>query len=305
MVRTTLRPSAEIAEQFPGFVTGAGDVNGDGFDDVVAGSVRSGGVSLFLGTRVSVSEGPAAVVQMAMSAGADTSWFARGIGDFDGDGFDDVAITGEVEARIFWGGADGLSNARSLLVATDRAGLRGPYFDGVGDMNGDRCPDAVLLMFDPAGHRFDLVAGGARALRVTPLTFRLPNGSPPRLTGTSDFGYANDLDRDGFPDLFYLGTCQTRSPCPDRAPRETFWVRGTEAHTATPPAVATPEEAQRVETIGDRDGDGAFDVIVWSPNTTTAAMYACTRTGPAARATMQVTAPPGASFAETAAGTVW
>jgi hypothetical protein len=95
--------SHQIAAEFGASLASAGDVNGDGFDDVVvgapyfnSGSIDAGGAFLYLGS--------------ATGLGAQAAWFVGGsqeeaylgdsvasAGDVDGDGYDDV-ILGERDA---------------------------------------------------------------------------------------------------------------------------------------------------------------------------------------------------------------
>jgi len=85
------------AEELGFSVAGAGDVDGDGYDDVIVGSLSYddpwGGAHVYLGgssgvatTAVSTIESPSNVVSYGIRVG--------GVGDVDNDGFDDVVVAG-------------------------------------------------------------------------------------------------------------------------------------------------------------------------------------------------------------------
>jgi hypothetical protein len=79
-------------------VAGAGDVNGDGYDDLVVGanlyddgSTDEGGAFVYLGG----ASGPASTPDWqaeSEQASADFGIAVAGVGDVDGDGYDDIAV---------------------------------------------------------------------------------------------------------------------------------------------------------------------------------------------------------------------
>jgi hypothetical protein len=139
---------------------GAGDVNADGFDDMLVsepqysdeGRPERGRALLFLGGR----DGPARTpdwVAMGPAAYSHFSYCLLGIGDVDGDGFGDIAITatqytegkrihlGMIE--VYRGGAKGCESVPSWRAIGDNPDCHLGNYLAAGDMNGDGIPDLV------------------------------------------------------------------------------------------------------------------------------------------------------------------
>lgn len=105
--RFTPGPSFPAAAPFG---IGAVDINGDGWLDIVVGNTgREPPLQLFLGDADGFSEAPGIA-----TAGLDRGAKAVATGDFDGDGFGDVAIASFTAAdiMIIYGGKDGQSSRR-------------------------------------------------------------------------------------------------------------------------------------------------------------------------------------------------
>ena len=169
-----------------GYVGGGGDVNRDGFDDVIAGNFA-------LGSEVLVFSGFDGTVLFTFVA--PESGFGRGVdvaGDLNADGYDDVVV-GSSEDHVFaYSGADG-SLLFSVTLATDSQAA----VAGVGDVNLDGHDDVLAGaagdVFSPAAY---LISGkDGRTLRVF-------DYAPGSYTGLGHaVGDAGDVNADGVPDI--------------------------------------------------------------------------------------------------------
>jgi hypothetical protein len=82
---------------FGGTVAGVGDLNLDGYDDVLIGTL-DGPVRFYEGSPTGLTP--------TWSAGLGVQWVS-GAGDVDGDGIPDIAIAGSLMFRVFLGSSAG------------------------------------------------------------------------------------------------------------------------------------------------------------------------------------------------------
>jgi len=172
-----------VVDLFGSGVSGAGDVNGDGFDDVIVGARQNDdgggyggtgenegaayifyGASNLSGTK-DTGSGDEDVAILGRGAGDQLGRLIQtisGVGDINDDGFDDIIVGAHLNddgtgtdagaAYIFFGASD-LSGDKDLggtasadvtvlgKAATDNLGLN---VSGVGDVNGDGIPDFIV-----------------------------------------------------------------------------------------------------------------------------------------------------------------
>jgi len=113
----------------------AGDFNGDGFSDLVAGSSSPGGFSLFYSWLGKGFLGPYEHgVDVPAMRGLPPMAFAAAVGDLTGDGRDDLAVAASLGHIAFFHAEP---RGRSLQA------IPGSFLLGSADVNGDGHPDVL------------------------------------------------------------------------------------------------------------------------------------------------------------------
>ncbi len=146
------------SERFGYNVTGAGDVNGDGYSDLLVGAPRhsngetwEGRACLYLGSPGGLAPSAAWSVE-SDQAEAYLGYSVSGAGDLNGDGYGDVITGGYgfdgaagADCGIAWafnGSATGLGTTPSWSAEGSQAGeYLGVKMAGAGDVNGDGFAD--------------------------------------------------------------------------------------------------------------------------------------------------------------------
>lgn len=278
----------QIGADFAHSVAMAGDVNGDGFGDVVVGSprhsngiYREGTAFLYDGSPNGLNASP------AWRAGGDQTGSrfgsaVAGAGDVNGDGYDDVIVgapefNGEVGTKsgalfVFYGGPDGLSLAPDWsLDGPHGSAALGNAVAGAGDINGDGYDDVIAgAKWYGNGEEREGAAfaycGSAAGLGNVPCW--QVEGNQKNAALGSAVAPAGDVDQDGYADVavgapygtcnnvvtgfasVYHGSASGLSPLP----RWTAYGSGSDAGFGA-----------AVNTAGDVDGTGYPDLIVGSP----------------------------------------
>lgn len=254
-------------------VSSAGDVNGDGYDDIIIGAQRAdgggvtdageayivyGGASFSSSLELSLLDGSDGVILYGEAESDWTGHSVSNIGDINNDGYDDVIISAyladpnsnaesgkvyvvfgsdSLSASIDLSGLDG--NTGFAINGLDANHRLGDFVSNVGDFNNDGIDDFIVgatgvtnytgeayLIFggQSFGATFDLTdLDGSNGMTITGASFSDRIGS--------SLGGAGDVNGDGIDDIILgasFGDPDGRSDA-----GESFVVYGTETESAT------------------------------------------------------------------------
>ncbi len=200
----TLQKTSEI--RFGFIVAGAGDINADGYDDVIVGSCTVSKAYVYMGSASGVATTPATTLTRP-----DTNFGrgAAGIGDVNGDGYADIMVAASHETTgqtfpemgyVYLGSAAGISNVPSIVInAPSSAKGFGMRIANAGDINGDGYSDVILgasSSYSGAGAAY-LYKGSPSGISSS--NYSLILGAPGESLGSSVS--AGDVNRDGYSDV--------------------------------------------------------------------------------------------------------
>jgi hypothetical protein len=153
--RTVVSPVGEAPEdQFGTSVSGAGDLNGDGYADVIVGAFGNDAGGIGAGRAYVYFGGPGAdeEADLTLTGEAALDQFGRsvsGAGDVNGDGYADVIVSAPVAVDVgrayVYFGMPGADEVADLVVTGDAVSdLFGTSVAGAGDVNGDGYADVIV-----------------------------------------------------------------------------------------------------------------------------------------------------------------
>jgi hypothetical protein len=184
---TLLASPSGTNQLFGAMVDGSADVNGDGLSDLLVATVSDGHAYLFLGSASFAPTAPSVVFSSgtAMTFGATI----RAIGDIDGDGRTDIAISDQDSERVLiykgratWPAALADTQA-DYVISTDTtyaSSAFGASIAPLGDFNGDGVADfaigapgfstlsgRVAVVYGKSGFTNLMLPDTTRALEIT------------------------------------------------------------------------------------------------------------------------------------------
>ncbi len=265
----------------------AGDVNGDGYSDVIVGAVgydngqsEEGRAFVYHGSASGLSIGPNWIAE-GSQASTNFGYSVSTAGDVNGDGYSDVIIgawlydngqTEEGRAFVYHGSATGLPPTENWTAESDQADARfGNSVSTAGDVNGDGYSDVIV-----GAHGYDnghteegrafVYHGSASGLSANANFTKAGTAGSDNLG--SNVSSAGDVNGDGFSDVLisapYFDGGQTDEGI--------VYLFGGAVNGLNPIAFASIEGNQdsaqfgeSASTAGDLNGDGYCDVIIGAP----------------------------------------
>ncbi|MBN2170128.1 MAG: FG-GAP repeat protein [Candidatus Krumholzibacteriota bacterium] len=275
-----------------GAVATAGDVNGDGFSDILIGACNADGASVDRGMCYCYhgrGDAPRLEVGWAGDSGQTTAhlgWGLAMIGDVNGDGYDDALLgapdydngqTDEGAAWLFLGSHLGLSFVPVWYCESNQADAQFGYaLAGAGDVNGDGLADVIV----GADYYDEDYTNEGAAFVWYSATGGIPNGTPANAHWSGFGGQANarygravagagDVNGDGYADIV-VGAPNLDNPTTNEGgvygyygsaaglPADHDWFRDTGSGSCS--------FGWCLASAGDFNGDGYSDIIVGAPD---------------------------------------
>ncbi|MFN8242848.1 MAG: FG-GAP-like repeat-containing protein [Ferruginibacter sp.] len=271
-------------------VASAGDVNGDGYSDVIVGAytysngqANEGRAFLYMGSATGLSAATAWTAE-SNQAGASFGISVASAGDVNGDGYSDVIVgahtfdngqTDEGSTFTYHGAANGISSTFTTQIESNQAGAEmGFSVSCAGDVNGDGYSDVIIgAPYYDNGQSFEgraYVYHGRPAGLLTTADWTAEINLANTYFGSAVSG-AGDVNGDGYSDVIIGAPGYSNGQSSEGA---AFVYHGSAAGlSATANWTSESNQANAlfgnaVASAGDVNGDGYSDVIIGAGNAT-------------------------------------
>lgn len=273
----------QFEAQFGISVALAGDVNADGFSDLLVGAnaydqgeINEGAAFVFYGSKIGISPLKQTALE-SNQANAMMGSSVAGAGDVNADGYGDVVIgatfydqgqAGEGAAFVYLGSAQGVVDNPVVIQGNQAHAHMGSSVTSAGDVNGDSYADIIV----GAPHYDKLYANQGLANVYFGSATGINVNTPIGLAGkqmNEEFGRsvacAGDVNGDSFADIIIAGRTQGKGLADEGA---ASLFNGFPAGVNKQPAStfrsnqANALFGQSIASAGDVNGDGFSDLVI-------------------------------------------
>ena len=265
--------------EFGEVVADAGDLNNDGFDDVMVSSKimgydgdKLGKAYIFYGSSVMDSE--ADIIVESNSNDSRYGNILCPIGDYNNDGFDDALLGSSVNVDILFG-KPSIEDVITVQMFRFTHGFSS--ISGIGDVNGDNFTDFILgKSYDDSGGdasgRVFLYYGGNELNKKYDVIL---TGAPANDYFGSSLSHAGDINNDGYDDII-IG-CPFDDPSYENAGSVHIYY-GKNNIVNKPDLILSGEQDHQhfgnsVSCAGDFNNDGYDDLIIGSSEKSCVNLY--------------------------------
>lgn len=280
----------QASAHFSRSLASAGDINGDGYSDVIIGAPRwntgnPGAVFIYMGGPNvfggGVNPAPALTLLGSGNSSAQYGWSVACAGDVNGDGYSDVLVgayqdqigpeTGEGLCYVYHGSATGLVTTPAIILEGGQDGAwMGRSVSGAGDVNGDGYADILVgvarwtgSLATPNEGAVNLHLGGPAGIQSSIfLRFRFLQAGA--ILGEA-VCTAGDVTGDGYSDIIVGAKLYDGRGAVGIYHGGSYTVSGTPALIRSS-GLAEAHAGSSVANAGDINGDGFTDVIVGAPD---------------------------------------
>lgn len=241
-----------------------GDINGDGYGDFASifTTDAESRCSLYRGSDRGLESTPMLTLDPC-------AFGISGIGDFDGDGFGDLAMLVQSSATglLIFGSETFGADDTWRTAAVPGVSFPGYYeFHSAGDLNGDRLGDFVTVFVgqNPDGHlvyRLDLYYGNRERVWDMDLGAGIIVHTSDRIRVLPVPYASGDFNGDGYGDIVITSVAGTMDP----HSAATYLALGSAAGitTITQVMAIAPSAGPGTTSLGDLNADGFDDLEIW------------------------------------------
>jgi hypothetical protein len=268
-------------------VSAAGDVNGDGFADVLVSApyfdatyIDEGRVYLYLGSATGLSATPSNSLSPVSQASALFGWSVAGAGDINADGFSDIIIgdpyydgngglsLDQGRAYVYYGSQIGLNTTPLIIESNQDGAMLGFAVAGVGDVNNDGFADIAVgtpsydNTFQNEG-RVNVYYGSSNGVSFNNQWVKY--GEQAGASYGNSVATAGDINRDGISDMIVGAYLYDNGESDEGRAMIYYGTNSGLSSTAGWTSEGNQFSAYygyNVGTAGDVNGDGYSDVLV-------------------------------------------